>query len=85
MRRILLGAAAVASMFCAFAAHPVHADDQTPSSTYGMAVQIEDKTVSTANQILDATPMPAGWQVRHVCLSVQQLDHYWCVFLPFPY
>ena len=85
IKRILLGAVAVAALFSAFAARPVMADGISIDATNeGIVPQIENAVIDTANRFLSVVPMPAGWQQRHLCVISDPVDKSWCVFFPWP-
>jgi hypothetical protein len=86
MKRVLLGAAAVAALLSAFAVRPVQADPATSlaATSDGIVPQVETKSADIANQFLSAVPTPDGWQIRHACVVIYTADKSWCLFFPWP-
>lgn len=81
MKRLLIGAAAIAAAVGAVAAHPVLADDTSATASDPRS----GASVATlVNPILAAVPAPPSWYQRRVCFGDEQVGKAWCLYFPFP-
>ena len=76
MRRLLLGAAALAIASCGTLGLGAARADEASNSVAFVA--------SSTNSLLSKLPMLEGPDRRHICIIDDPLDFYYCVYIPMP-